>query len=128
MYTSNFSTHKRLKFKNAVSIAQIPADGYVGNYYYLLAPPKELLFGYKSGKISWDYFKKEYHRQVLSKLNPAYVIDEIGEDAVLLCHEPRGEPCHRHIVAEWLRNYGVSIKEYNEETDYVEPESKGWFD
>ena len=30
---------------------------------------------------------------------------------VLLCYEPAGEFCHRHVLSAWLRRQGVEIRE-----------------
>jgi hypothetical protein len=34
-----------------------------------------------------------------------------GGPLVLLCYEPAGEFCHRHVLAAWLRERGVDIRE-----------------
>ena len=42
-------------------------------------------------------------KPALSKLDPATVYADLGEDAVLLCWEENsGAFCHRRRVAEWL--------------------------
>lgn len=55
-----------------------------------------------------DKYEEMYRRDVLSKLDPLEVWNDLGDDAILLCHESidkiqKGEQfCHRHIVAKWL--------------------------
>jgi hypothetical protein len=34
-----------------------------------------------------------------------------GLPVVLLCYEPAGEFCHRHVLSEWLWGRGVEIRE-----------------
>ncbi len=34
-----------------------------------------------------------------------------GSVLVLLCYEPQGEFCHRHLLSAWLRERGVEIRE-----------------
>jgi hypothetical protein len=34
-----------------------------------------------------------------------------GLPLVLLCYEPAGEFCHRHVLSDWLRERGVEIRE-----------------
>jgi hypothetical protein len=59
-----------------------------------------------------------YRDQVLSKLDPQKVYDDLGEDAILLCHEKWDDIksgkafCHRRIVAEWLEEeLGIEVPE-----------------
>lgn len=120
--TSYFAMHKQVKFENPVSIAQFPAVYYHERCYRELAPPADLLMGYKKGRITKEIYTREYERRVLRKLTPRIVADELGEDAVLLCFEIPGEFCHRHIVAKWLNAAGYRVVEYD-------PRSAvgGWF-
>lgn len=54
-----------------------------------------------------EEYKETYRKQVLSKLDPVKVYEDL-KDAVILCHESidkieSGETfCHRHIIAKWL--------------------------
>ena len=94
MQTSNFARNG--KNPNAVAISQ-GTRYFTGRCYKALAPPRELI------KIEDEpLFRKLYHEQVLSKLDPATVYRELGEDAILLCWESPGKFCHRRVVAEWL--------------------------
>ena len=34
-----------------------------------------------------------------------------GLSLVLLCYEPAGEFCHRHVLSAWLRGQGIEIRE-----------------
>jgi hypothetical protein len=112
--TSNFDTHARVHFKNAVSIAIYPAKGYAGRAYSKLAPPQDLKDRWYAGKVTREEFAIEYRRRVLRCLNPVVVAAELGDDAVLLCHEEPGTFCHRHLVAEWLSEHGIKTEEYSE--------------
>lgn len=80
---------------------------YKGAWYPKLAPK---YYFYKKwqdniGKISEEennrYYVQEYWNQVLSKLDPEEVYNEI-DHSVLLCYEGNTEFCHRHIVAAWF--------------------------
>ncbi|MBQ7105814.1 MAG: hypothetical protein IJN90_08155 [Bacilli bacterium] len=58
-----------------------------------------------------SFYIREYYNQILSKLNPKEVYDEL-DNSTLLCYEDSNLFCHRHIVAEWLElTLGVSIYE-----------------
>ena len=64
-----------------------------------------------------SYIEKFYDN-VLSKLAPQEIYDELGENAVLLCFEKPTEFCHRFLVAGWLEmNLGIEIAEYGFEND-----------
>jgi hypothetical protein len=69
----------------------------------------------KSGAIDEDEYTQRYRAEVLSKLDPARVYSDLGEDAVLLCWERPGAFCHRRLVAEWFEeNLGVLVPEVGE--------------
>lgn len=109
MQTSNFS--KSSLDPNAVSIALDPPFYYHGRCYPELAPPAHLL---KSHHAHYDekYYIEVYTREVLDKLDPQTVYDELGPDAILLCYENGTKFCHRFLVAEWLRKHlGIDILE-----------------
>lgn len=62
-------------------------------------------------KENIKYYIEQYYLQVLLKLDPLEVYDNL-ENSVLLCYEENTEFCHRHIVAEWLQlTLGVVIPE-----------------
>ena len=72
-------------------------------YVPLLAATKELMEGFRSGKISWEEYEATYldlleERQVLAKLKP-----EDFDRACLLCSEEKPDHCHRRLAAEWLK-------------------------
>lgn len=113
--TSSFKTHERVHFKSPVSIALFPRQGYAGRVYSKLAPPVDLKDRWYAGTMTKEEYVREYKWRVLSKLNPVLVVEELGGDAVLLCHEDAGEFCHRHIVAEWLIAAGIPVTEYSDD-------------
>ena len=103
--TSNFSVSGKLP--NAVAISQGVPKGWQGKRYLALAP-------------SWDLVKEKdeavyaarYQVEVLAKLDPETVAQELGTDAVLLCWEKAGEFCHRRLVAAWLQEaLGIDVHE-----------------
>ena len=64
-----------------------------------------------------EEYERRYRAEILDKLDPLEVYNDLGENAILLCYESiakieSGETfCHRHIVAKWL-----------------EEELAGWYD
>ena len=80
---------------------------YQGKCYPALAPKLSFWEEWHNniGKISEEennkYYVREYWNQVLSKLDPEKVYNELDNSA-LLCYESNMEFCHRHIVAAWF--------------------------
>ena len=76
-----------------------------GEEYKKLAPPADII-----KTEDKELYTKLYYERVLNKLNAAEVASELGDNAVLLCYEKYDDCisnktfCHRHIVAEWLKN------------------------
>lgn len=113
MKTSYYSRvdHKN---PNAVSIAAKCPKWYKGREYKKLAPKYWFFKKYKEDGDEESY-TKSYYKEVLNKLNPREIYNELGEDAVILCWEAPDKFCHRHIVADWLSdNLAIEIKEYGE--------------
>lgn len=46
-----------------------------------------------------------------------------GADVALLCYERPGEFCHRHMLAEYLTNNGITVKEFNA-YEYLQQQAK----
>lgn len=67
-----------------------------------LAPSAELLRRYRDGSVTWNGFAASYLREIDTDAGRA-AMESIREraassDVTLLCHEPDGEPCHRHLL------------------------------
>jgi len=106
MFTSYFAKYKG---ENGVSIAGRAPKGFCGREFKTLAP-KYWFFKRHKEDGDWDFYKEQYQKQVLGLLDPEEVAEELGPDAVLLCWESSGN-CHRHLVAEWLRENGYKVEE-----------------
>ncbi len=115
------SSHKGY---NSILIKTVAISGnrgkdeqYVGDCYMDLAPKKEFWRKWHDnlGKIDEidnnKYYIEEYYKQVLSKLDPKKVYNDL-DNSVLLCYESNYDFCHRHIVAAWLElTLGVDVPE-----------------
>ena len=111
IYTGNFANVK--KYKDAglhpISIA-ISARYFSGDLYRPLNPERSFLHDPE------NIYIPKFHA-LLSQLNVKKVVADLetlskGSDVVLLCHEGEGDFCHRHLVAEWLKeNLHVEVKE-----------------
>jgi hypothetical protein len=109
IFTSNFKIAGRLP--QAVAISRGIPRGWQGRRCKALAPPRDLI------KIMEpERFIALYRAQVLDKLDPMQVIQDLGGDNfIMLCFEPPGEFCHRRVVAAWMRKHtGVLVEEFNQ--------------
>jgi len=82
-----------------------------GAWYEPLAPTPVML------KMDDTEFDSMYWAR-LEALDPQRVYRDLvalaGPDALLLCHEKPGIPCHRLIVANWLEaTLGIDVPELN---------------
>jgi len=106
--TSYFANYKE---DNAVSIAFSTPNWFKGEKYKKLAPPKKLLYDYKSGLVEEEEYRKVYSKEVLNKLDPFKIAKELN-NKVLLCYEKSEDFCHRKLVAEWLEEeLNIKVKE-----------------
>ncbi|MBR1413484.1 MAG: hypothetical protein IJ574_02290 [Bacilli bacterium] len=99
---------------------------YKGNCYPKLAPKLSFwkVWHENIGKISEEennkYYINEYYKQVLAKLDPKDVYEEL-ENSILLCYEDNTKFCHRHIVAAWFELLlekkvpEIKVRDYNVE-------------
>jgi len=109
MNTSNFAKHGG--DPNAVAICRRPPHWFKGQVYKKLAPSSELLRQGRKNELTTEGWKQAYVEQVLDKLDPTVVVSELGPGVIMLCFEGAGKPCHRHYVAEWLRDAGFDCTE-----------------
>jgi uncharacterized protein YeaO (DUF488 family) len=94
-----------------------------------LNPTEQLLREAKSGAVSSEKAMKKYHDEILGKLSPIKVYEELvemlnkssREHLALLCYENPGETCHRRFIAQWLEDgNGVFVPEYAVESGQIE--------
>lgn len=108
IYTSYFSSRK-WELTKGISIARYNKF-WKGESYPSLFPTFSILHDYKNGLINEKEYERRYISEVLSKLNPAKVYQDLN-NKVLLCYEKSGDFCHRHIVAKWLNDNGFKCEE-----------------
>lgn len=73
----------------------------------VLAPTKELLYGYKYHGLPWEqyeiqFFKLMKGRRAQRKLNELAERSSVGEIITLLCWEHTDEHCHRRLVKQLI--------------------------
>ena len=124
MKTSSF---KKYKGNLGVSIALYSPNNWDGPKYLALAPSKQLFYSIKTGKINEEEYENGYHKDVLSKLDPEKIYEDLKEN-VILCWEDYGEFCHRHIIARWLeKELGIEILEWDPRDENLNANQKPLF-
>lgn len=126
MNTSYFNKCKTLinaGYTNLVSIAgktlpyfveQIKNGDNRFKEYKKLAPKYDWWKQWHSGFMTDEQYIEKYYETVLNNLDANEVVKELGDDAILLCYEAPNKFCHRHIVAEWIKNKtGIEVAELN---------------
>lgn len=119
LHTSYFAKVKQLQqmgFTNLVCVA-----GYAPKFFFDvdgarfmpdLAPRKDWFWEWKNGHLPNEWYIQKYNETVLSKLDPNKVVEELGDNAVMLCYEKPGDFCHRHLIADWItEKTGVKVDE-----------------
>jgi hypothetical protein len=109
MVTSNYKNFNGVDYREvSISGDRGKLANYQGRCYPELAPKKDFwqVWHKNIGKISVEdntkYYIEQYYKEVLSKLDPDKVYNDL-EDKILLCYEEPNDFCHRHIVAEWIK-------------------------
>lgn len=118
MFTSYFAQVPKIEYP--VSIARINPEWYDKPSYPKLAPSKELLFDFKYGSHKGDteFYTAEFlkyletldFKEVMQELSGIYGPDALSR-LTLICYEKPSDFCHRHLVANWLRQHGSDISE-----------------
>lgn len=121
IYTSYFAQLRNIP-QNIIPIsicAQVP-KWYTGLQHKKLAPKYGFFMEWKKNKDN-DYYIKHYHEEVLNVLDANDIVTELyslipdeskNADIVLICYEKSTDFCHRHLVAEWLRQNEIDCKEW----------------
>jgi uncharacterized protein (DUF488 family) len=81
-------------------------------YVPLLAATKELMEGYRGGKISWEEYEATYRKLLEERQVEKVLKPEDFDKGCLLCSEARPDHCHRRLAAEWLKEKweGVEVR------------------
>ena len=120
IYTSYFAKLSKIPSNiTPIAICGKSPEWYKGIQYKKLAPKWSFFSVWKQTHDN-DYYVEHFCKEVLHTLNADDVIKELyklaeksqNEDIVLICYERPGDFCHRHLVANWLRNQGYPVEEY----------------
>ena len=120
IYTSYFARLKKLPNNMIpISICAKTPSWYNGLEYKKLAPSYSILMEYKSYQNEELYIKR-FKEEVLNKLCTSEVLEDLfalkpledkSKNLCLVCYEKSSDFCHRHLVAEWLKENGYDVEE-----------------
>lgn len=117
LYTTYFAKLRELPTNIIpVSICGKAPDWFHGVQYKKLAPQWCFFQEWRKSRDN-HYYVECFNRMVLSPLCPDKVLAELqilthSSDIALVCYERPESFCHRHLVANWFREYGYEIKEW----------------
>lgn len=136
IYTSYFAKLKKMPASfHPVGITLYPPKWYDGPNYRGLAPTKSTLFSYKSNdEHDEKRYTESFLKETIGNKDPKQEIEKVvsllsteaqeriregdtpiwenpNEHLVLMCFEKTGDFCHRNIVANWMREHGIPVRE-----------------
>jgi uncharacterized protein YeaO (DUF488 family) len=73
-----------------------------------LSPSIDLIYEYKKDKITWRKFFLKYKKELENNPESITILKSIRKESktrnvTLLCFEPEGSPCHRHVLREIIK-------------------------
>lgn len=115
IYTSYFANLRNIPNSlEPIAVSLFTPSFYNGKRAIDLAPSKEILNDYKSGKIDENEYKMRYldllsdRAESLSDWCDYFEKNEV----VLVCYEGKDKFCHRHILGELLKDIGFEVVEF----------------
>lgn len=135
IFTSYFAKVRNLPENcESIAICAIVPSWWNGLVYDKVAPPLDLLNTYKKNHNT-EHYTEKYTEQILDRTSPKRVLREIfntlprklqltlkqeegnwwenpNHHVVLLCYEKSTDFCHRHLLAQWLKESGIPVKEW----------------
>ena len=120
IYTGYYAKIKKYKEFGIEPIAisgKVP-DFYNGLTYPDFAPRYSAFQMWKDEEITNEKYIELYRTHLDTVIKGIIRTDfepysKEGKDCVLLCYEKSGDFCHRHILADWLReNFGFEVREF----------------
>lgn len=108
IYTSYFAKIKDYPDMSFVSVSRFTPKAIKIPVLLYLAPSSDVLRDYKEDK-DLDKFIRKFNKQL--KMLDADTVASALNNRVLVCYEKSDDFCHRHIIAQWLRNHGYEVEE-----------------
>ena len=116
-YYAKLNQYKNLGLE-PIAISGKRPNFYEGLYYPDFAPRYWMYQRWKDKDITNEGYTEEYKKYLdtldkeeIRKDFKEYTVE--GNDIVLLCYEKSAEFCHRHVLAEWLKEeFGWEVCEF----------------
>ena len=119
IYTSYFANLKALAKAGIlpISIARYSPKWFDGLQFKLVAPTSYML----SESCTHEEYLQKYDA-ILKGLDVRRVVDQLaqwskGRDVALCCYEKPGDFCHRHLLADWLKENGYEVEEFGQKEE-----------
>ena len=110
VYTSYFAKVKG--HVNVASVANSCPSNFPGYHINALVPKWDWVAAYRQSG-DFETLAKLYTEQ-LDNLGIDKALKLINDNQILCCWEANDKPCHRHVLAQWLRDNGVDCEELTE--------------
>lgn len=116
IYTTYFAKVKQLPATiYPIAISRTIPPYFNIDRYAPLAPSVSILNGWRANHNEKVYIER-YYDEILSRLTPQRVVQDLAQishcnDIALVCFESSEKFCHRHLVAQWLRESGIDCRE-----------------
>jgi len=117
IYTSYFANIRKLdkQYTNLISIARKSPDWFKGREYKKLSPSWNILSEYKNSLLpnKKKIYTRRFYNEIIFPLDSQIniIIEELGENPVLLCYEKPSDFCHRFLVSYWMIKRGFNVQE-----------------
>ncbi len=116
IYTSNYARQGNNPL--ALSISRKPPNWFIGNQLLLVAPTWDIIMAGKTGKITHEQSTQLYLKLLQTRNIDPSIITNLPDGTMLLCYESPTDFCHRHILADWVKNKtGIVIEEWRNENE-----------
>lgn len=113
IYTGYFSCLKKYKQYGLIPIAicgRYPEFFKHGYWFKFFAPSWDIFSNWKNGKINNDQYTTRFNEEILGNIssvdkeNLIKFFTQKDKSFILLCYEKPSDFCHRHLVADYIRN------------------------
>lgn len=71
-------------------------------YLPIMAPTREILNGYKEGRIDWAQYEARFNELIAQRHIENAITPQQASNTCFLCSEPEPNHCHRRLVAQYL--------------------------
>ena len=123
IYTSYFANI--LNFPDnfiPIGICAKPPSWFTGYNEKRFAPSYSILMDYKQNHDDLIYDSR-YTNEILNTIDVVQIINYLqsqypDQSIVLCCYEKSEEFCHRHLLANRLKELGIEVEEFDKTKDY----------